>query len=105
MITEFESCCLQELKSLAKRSRQAQDNSKPQRSGDSDSDLDSSEGSDDEVKTDKIKSIISLSFQFKTIIAYPSDQTRNQAAKQHLSNFTGTVHCACIYFCSDSGDS
>lgn len=40
----------QELKSLAKRPRQAQENSKPQKSGDSDSDLDSSEGSDDEVK-------------------------------------------------------
>lgn len=42
-------CCWQGLKSLAKRSRQAQENSKPQKSGDSDSDLDSSEGSDDEV--------------------------------------------------------
>lgn len=52
----------QELKSLAKRSRQAQDNSKPQRSGDSDSDLDSSEGSDDEVKLERIQQIISLCF-------------------------------------------
>ena len=52
----------QELKSLAKRSRQAQDNSKPQRSGDSDSDLDSSEGSDDEVKHERIQQIISLCF-------------------------------------------
>lgn len=67
VILDFESCCLQELKSLAKRSRQAQDSSKPQRSGDSDSDLDSSEGSDDEVKTEKIHSIISLGFQFKTL--------------------------------------
>lgn len=52
----------QELKSLAKRSRQAQDNSKPQRSGDSDSDLDSSEGSDDEVKYERIQQIIYLCF-------------------------------------------
>jgi len=52
----------QELKSLAKRSRQAQDNSKPQRSGDSDSDLDSSEGSDDEVKTSRIQQIVSSCF-------------------------------------------
>jgi len=52
----------QELKSLAKRSRQAQDNSKPQRSGDSDSDLDSSEGSDDEVKLERMQEIVSLCF-------------------------------------------
>ena len=56
MLFDIESCCcLQELKSLAKRSRPAnENNSKPQRSGDSDSDLDSSEGSDDEVKLDNI---------------------------------------------------
>ncbi|XP_015751507.1 PREDICTED: RNA polymerase-associated protein RTF1 homolog [Acropora digitifera] len=42
----------EELKSLAKRSRQALENSKPQKSGDSDSDLDSSEGSDDEWTMD-----------------------------------------------------
>lgn len=50
-VGDIGSCCLfQELKSLAKRSRPANDsNGKPQRSGDSDSDLDSSEGSDDEV--------------------------------------------------------
>ena len=61
--------CLQELKSLAKRSRQAQDSSKPQRSGDSDSDLDSSEGSDDEVKTRKKNSqyVILYVFSIKTL--------------------------------------
>nr|XP_058951031.1 RNA polymerase-associated protein RTF1 homolog [Pocillopora verrucosa] len=50
---ESEQDLEEELKSLAKRSRPANDsNAKPQRSGDSDSDLDSSEGSDDEWTMD-----------------------------------------------------
>lgn len=77
---------VQELKSLAKRSRQGQDNSsKPQKSGDSDSDLDSSEGSDDEVKPEKIHVNHSSMFQiYYQLHRSPTCKTQNNFAKQTL---------------------
>ena len=86
----------QELKSLAKRSRQAQDNSKPQRSGDSDSDLDSSEGSDDEVKLERIQQIfVFLIYHPAICVSTPIDLQKALQSTLGLLPASQT-----LYFCS-----